>query len=142
MTRYSSLAIRISLVYLVVGFTLGALMLASKAYVFFPSIFLYLSLHVEYLTFGWFLHLIFGVAYWMFPRFTPKKTDYDKPRGFVWAAWASLGVLNLGLLLYTLGSFLAPAELLRTTGRAVETGAVILFLINLWPRIKPTSQPD
>jgi uncharacterized membrane protein YvlD (DUF360 family) len=142
MTRYSSWAIRISLVYLVLGFTLGALMLASKAYVFYPPIFLYLSLHVEYLMFGWFLHLIFGTAYWMFPRFTPSKTDYEKPRGFVWAAWSSLVVLNLGLVLYTLGSFLPWSETLRMVGRVVETGAVILFLINLWPRVKPMSEPS
>jgi uncharacterized membrane protein YvlD (DUF360 family) len=142
MTRYSSWAIRISLVYLVLGFTLGALLLASKVYVFYPPIYLYLSLHVEYLMFGWFLHLIFGTAYWMFPRFTPRKTDYEKSRGFVWAAWASLVVLNVGLVLYTLGSFLPWSETLRVAGRVVETGAVVLFLINLWPRVKPVSEPS
>lgn len=142
MTRYSRLAIGLSLAYLLVGFSLGALMLASKAYAFYPTIFVYLPLHIEYLMFGWFIHLIFGVAYWMFPRFTPSRSSMDKPRGFVRAAWVSLALLNAGLAIFTLGQFGAPTNTARFIGRIVELSAVGVFLVNLWPRVKPMSQPS
>lgn len=142
MTYYSKLAIRLSLVYLLVGFTIGALMLASKGYSFFPWVYNLLPLHMEYLMFGWFIHLIFGTAYWMFPRFTPSKTNMEKPRGFVRAAWVSLGLLNVGLFVFTLSYFLDETFTVRFIARTIELLAVVAFLINLWPRTKPMSQPD
>lgn len=142
MTYYSKITIRLSLLYLLVGFTIGALMLASKAYPFLPWIFNLLPLHMEYLMFGWFIHLIFGTAYWMFPRFTPSKTDMEKPRGFVRAAWISLIMLNIGLLIFTLSYFLNNTFTVRFVGRTIELIAVIAFLVNLWPRVKPMSKPE
>lgn len=141
MPRFSRIAVGLSLFYLLVGFTIGALMLASKAYAFYPTIFVYLPLHVEYLMFGWFLNLIFGVAYWMFPRFTPSRSSMDKPRGFVRAAWVSLLLLNLGLAIYTIGQFVGPTNTVRLVGRLVELAAIASFMVNLWPRVKPMSQP-
>lgn len=141
MTRFSRIAVGLSLFYLLVGFTIGALMLASKAYAFYPSILLYLPLHIEYMMFGWFINLIFGVAYWMFPRFTPSRSTMDKPRGFVRAAWVSLLLLNTGLVIYTCGEFFRATNTVRLVGRLVELAAIACFMVNLWPRVKPMSQP-
>lgn len=141
MPRFSRIAVGASLFYLLVGFTIGAVMLASKGYALYPRIFVYLPLHIEYLMFGWFLNLIFGVAYWMFPRFTPSRSTMDRPRGFVRAAWGSLVLLNLGLAIYTAAQFVGPTNPVRFAGRLVELAAVVSFMINLWPRVKPMSQP-
>lgn len=141
MTGYSRWAVRVSLGYLLVGFTIGALMLVDKGFNFFPNVIRLLPLHMEYLMFGWFIHLIFGVAYWMFPRFTPSKTDMDHPRGFVRAAWGALIVLNIGLLIFTASYFTTYTARLRLTGRLFELVAIICFMINLWPRVKPISKP-
>ena len=42
---------------------------------------------------GWVTQLIFGVAYWMFPKFSPTQ-----PRGYEALAWATYALLNLGLI--------------------------------------------
>lgn len=89
--------------------------------------------------FGWFINLIFGVAYWMFPRFTPSKSKMEKPRGFVRAAWSSLVVLNAGLVIFTLSAFIPYRPSLKLTGRLLELGGTLLFMVNLWPRVKPMS---
>jgi hypothetical protein len=117
-------------------------MLTSKAFAVFYKIFNLLPIHREYLMFGWFINLIFGVAYWMFPRFTPGKSDMDKPRGFVWAAWGALIVLNIGLVVFTVAEVVEATFLLRFIARSLEITAILLFAINLWPRTKPISEPD
>ena len=43
---------------------------------------------------GWVTQLIFGVAFWMFPRYSKEK-----PRGREGLAWAMYASLNAGLLL-------------------------------------------
>jgi cbb3-type cytochrome oxidase subunit 1 len=139
MTDYSCWAIRLSLIYLLIGFTIGAGMLISKAYGILPIFYSFLPVHKEFLLFGWFLNLIFGTAYWMFPRFTPKKSTMDYPRGFVWAAWSALIILNLGLAIFVLGGFVNATYRIRFVARLFEASGVILFLINLWPRVKPMS---
>lgn len=139
MTRFSKWAVRLSLIYLVIGFSIGALMLTNKGFSIYPRVVLLLPIHIEFLMFGWFIHLIFGVAYWMFPRFTPKETGL-KPRGFVRAAWASLGLLNLGLAVFLLGQFFTATLMIRFVGRTLEFLATLAFFVNIWPRVKPVKQ--
>ena len=140
MPRFSTWSIRLALAYLFVGFTLGALMLAHKGIYLLPGVMELLAVHQELLLIGWVIHLVMGVAYWMFPRFTPEKTGL-RPRGFVRAAWMALGMLNLGLVLFVLGETLFDAGWLVLVGRGMETLAVAAFLVNLWPRVKPVSKP-
>jgi len=139
MTDYSQWTIRVSLVYLLAGFTIGALMLADKGFPIYRNVVRLLPLHMEYLMFGWFIHLIFGTAYWMFPRFNPTKTTMDKQRGFVRAAWFSFVLLNLGLGVFTLSYFVHAVYETRLIARILELIAVLSFMFNLWPRVKPMS---
>ncbi len=136
MTAYSVWAIRLSLVHLLVGFSLGALMLIAKGPGWFAWSMRYLPVHMEVLLMGWFLNLIFGVAYWMFPRFTPAKTGLPT-RGYQRAAWLALVLLNAGIGLFVLGHTLHPSVGVRLAGRLLEAAAVLAFLVNLWPRVKP-----
>lgn len=141
MPRFSTWSIRLALVNLVLGLSLGALMLAHKGLFLVPGVMDLLAVHQELLLIGWVIQLVMGVAYWMFPRFTPGKTGL-RPRGFVRAAWTALVVLNLGLVAFVLGETLLPSRWLTLTGRGLETLAVASFLVNLWPRVKPVSKPD
>ncbi|MFB6347093.1 MAG: hypothetical protein ABEK50_15325 [bacterium] len=140
MTRFSKWAIRLSLGYMLIGFTIGGLMLANKGFLILPSVPLYLPVHIEYMMVGWFIHLIFGVAYWMFPRFTPKETGL-RPRGFVRAAWGSLLLLNIGLVIFTTGQLVTDKLWFRFLGRSFEVIGTLAFFVNLWPRIKPVKKP-
>ncbi len=67
MPKYAVWLIRISYVYLILGFTLGALLLINKATGFYPEIWLLLPAHIEIVLFGWIMQLVMGVAYWSFP---------------------------------------------------------------------------
>jgi heme/copper-type cytochrome/quinol oxidase subunit 1 len=87
---------------------------------------------VHLLVLGWVTQLIFGVAYWLFPRYS-KENPYGHARLAV-AAYASL---NAGLILRFLvevpgagaGVWPAVAALLQWAG-------VTLFAVYLWPRVK------
>lgn len=93
------------------------------------------ALHL--LTVGWITQLIFGVAHWMFPRFSRER-----PRGREALAWAAFGLLNLGLVLRAIGEpldatasgTLATALLLASA--VTQWAAGIIFTIHIWPRVK------
>lgn len=86
---------------------------------------------------GWVTQLIFGVVYWMFPKFS-----LEKPRGHEGLAWATYILLNLGLALRVIGEplqalypgagwgwFLAASAFL-------QWAAGLTFVINTWGRVK------
>ena len=91
--------IRSALLYLLAGFTLGALLLASKGLALPPELWRWLSVHLELLLVGWLVQLVMGVAYWIFPRFgmTPQA------RGREGLAWLALVLLNGGVWIACLG---------------------------------------
>jgi hypothetical protein len=70
MTRLSMWTVRTALLYLGVGFLLGALMLLQKGVPIDPSMLRLLPMHVEFVLLGWTLQLAMGVAFWILPRFS------------------------------------------------------------------------
>jgi hypothetical protein len=86
---------------------------------------------------GWITQMIFGVAYWMFPRFSR-----DRPRGNAALGWTTYVLLNLGLLLRLVGE---PLETLSPeaglgwllVGSATSQWlAGTLFVANTWARVR------
>ncbi|MDQ7028704.1 MAG: hypothetical protein Q9O62_02450 [Ardenticatenia bacterium] len=130
MPRLSRLFVRTALAHLVVGFTLGALMLINKGVPLHPLLWRLLPLHVEFLLIGWTVQFIFGVAFWILPRFGTSRG----PEGVVWLSYV---LLNAGVLLVAAGHLIAGPAWPVLIGRAVEGGAVVAFAFNMWPRIKP-----
>lgn len=93
--------------------------------------------YVHLLVVGWITQMIFGVAYWMFP-----KASKDTPRGSDRLAIASYACLNAGLLLRVFGE---PAHTLHPT--AALAWALVLsallqwvggmaFVVNTWARVR------
>src|ERR1051325_5740556 len=103
--------VRASLVYLVGGFSLGALMLALKATSRHGAMALALVPHVELLLVGWTMQLTMGVAFWILPRF-----EGGASRGAVGYAWLAFVLLNAGVLLVVGGS-VGGGETARLAGR-------------------------
>jgi cbb3-type cytochrome oxidase subunit 1 len=131
MPRLSCWFIRASLIYLAIGFTLGALMLANKGLEGYLAWSRILPIHIELLLMGWFVQLALGMAFWILPRLQNKA-----PRGNEAFSWLAFVLLNLGIaLVVTDAIFLAPV--LTLVGRLVELGGVLLFVIGSWERIKP-----
>ncbi len=97
MPRLSVWFVRASLIYLSIGFAIGALLLAEKGVPYFPAILSILPVHIEFLLIGWLVQLAMGVAFWILPRF-----GMESPRGNEQIIWASLMLLNAGLCLVAL----------------------------------------
>ena len=131
MPRLSVWFIRLALLYLLAGFTFGALLLAHKGVPFESLIWRWRPAHIELLLVGWMLQLAMGVAYWILPRFRQQ-------RGNTRAAWAAFWLLNAGVLL-VVASVLVPALAWPVAlGRLLQASAAVAFVANAWPRVKPT----
>lgn len=134
MPSLSVWCIRISLLYLGLGFTLGAVMLSSPAIRLAPLILKLRPLHAEVLLIGWLAQLAFGVAYWILPRLPGIRSRGSEP-----LAWFSLILLNVGILTVGLGqTFNAPATV-TIFGRLTEALAVCAFAMHAWPRARTYS---
>lgn len=86
--------------------------------------------YIHLLVVGWITGMIFGVAYWMFPKFSKEQ-----PRGVDGLAVATFALLHVGLLLRIV------AEPLQVEGLLVLSAvsqwlAGVGFIVNTWPRVK------
>lgn len=132
MPRLSVWMVRSALLHLLLGFTLGALLLAQRGVPLHPAIPRLRPAHAELLLAGWTIQLAMGVAFWILPRFRqgPERGD-ERP---AWAAWA---LLNLGVLGAAAGAALLDSALAVTLGRGAEALAAAAFARHAWPRVKP-----
>jgi hypothetical protein len=129
MPRLSAWFIRASLLYLLLGFFFGALLLAQKGIPFYAHVWYLFPLHIEFLLVGWLIQLALGVAFWVIPRFSRGSSH-----GSVGLVWISFALLNAGILIGILQYWLPDVVLI---GRTAELAAGILFVIGSWRRIKP-----
>lgn len=129
--------VKTSLIYLVVALVF-ALVLASNRVLNLPPLFQTLGpVYLHLFLVGWVTQLIFGVVYWMFPKYS-----MEKPRGNENLAWATLWLLNFGLVLRVVGE---PAQALSpssSSGWLLAASALLqwlagmLFIFNTWGRVK------
>jgi hypothetical protein len=143
MDRVSVVCVRVSLLWLLLGFGLGGLML-SDALVpghwrvwFAPT-------HGHILFVGWFLQFAVGVAYWLLPRkrLPALPLGYHERRALV-----AIGLLNGGLLLRVVAE---PAGRMGHGGRwadvalaassLMQLAAIALIVAQLWGRVTPRSK--
>lgn len=86
---------------------------------------------------GWVTQLIFGVVYWMFPKYSTTK-----PRGSELLAWITFWLLNIGLVLRAVGEPLQTLNPSELSGWMLAASAVLQwlagmgFIANTWPRVK------
>jgi hypothetical protein len=131
MPRASIWLIRAALVHLVIGFTLGALLLVNKASGLTAAIWRWLPVHLEVLLVGWFVQLVMGVAYWIFPRFGMSRAA----RGREGLAWLALALVNVGVWLAAIG-WIASVSDIMVVGRLAELGAAGVLAVNIWSRTR------
>ena len=131
MPRLSVWFVRSSLFHLLLGFTLGGILLANKGIPFAPWAWNLLPAHMEILLLGWMVQLAMGVAFWILPRFRSGP-----PRGNVNLVWSALVLLNAGITMVAIQPFLSLSWL-ALAGRLLETFSVLLFALASWQRVKP-----
>ncbi len=135
MPRLTRWMIKTSLVYLVLALLTGvALGLRSAlALDWLPAGLTPVYFHLYMV--GWVTMLIFGVVYWMFPKYS-----LEKPRGRERLGWWVYGLLNVGLALRVLGESLAQPG--NSLGWALVVSAALQwlagagFVLNTWQRVK------
>lgn len=129
--------IKTALVYFVASLLLGVLLAARDAFALSPALAALVPVYFHLLMVGWVTQLIFGVAFWMFPRYSKEK-----PRGREGLAWAMYASLNAGLLLRALAE---PMHALTTApfwagvlvfSALLKWSAGLMFVANMWKRIR------
>lgn len=133
MPRLSAYALRAALLYLLVGFTFGALILTQKGLQIWPWAWQLLNAHMEFLLVGWSVQLAMGVAYWILPRITGGS------RGNTRLAWAAFLLLNAGVLAAALAGTTRAATAWMPAGRALEVLAAAAFALHAWRRVRPSA---
>jgi hypothetical protein len=131
MPRLSVYFIRASLIYLLFGFTFGALLLANKGIMLSPAIWMLLPIHIEFDLIGWLVQLAMGVAFWILPRFSKGPI-----RGNKRLSWIAFVIINIGILLAA-SDGIFETKWLMLLGRILEALALVLFAVGNWKRIKP-----
>ena len=136
MPRLSRFFIRASLIYLFLGFTFGALILANKGILFAPLVWALLPAHIELMFLGWMTQLALGVAFWILPRLASST-----PRGDERWSWSAFVLVNLGILASVL-SPLAGISWIVLLARALQTLGFAAFALGNWQRIYPPKFPS
>lgn len=131
MPALSAYAIRAALLHLAAGLTIGLLLLANKGVAFAPGVWRLLPAHMETLLIGWSVQLGLAVAHWIIPRF--RGGDFGRRR----LAQLAFILLNSGVLLITLNTFLPLPAFTPLVGRFLEAAAMVSYAVYLWPRIRP-----
>jgi hypothetical protein len=135
MPLLSRLFIKVAFLYLVAGLVLGVIIAAAR-YGGGPWWALALGpVWIHILVVGWLTQLIFGVAFWLFPRYSRER-----PFGAEGLAWAALVLLNAGLVARTIAE---PAAGVQGGGSIVLVGSalaqalgVLAYTIYIWPRVR------
>lgn len=133
--------IKLGFAYLVIGLVMGAMMRLQPVMDWSPRIQLLRPVYLHFIFIGWVSQMIMGVGYWMFP-----KLNRETPRGSERIGWASLILLNIGLVLRGLGEpgiAIAGDEATRNAFAWMLALASLcllfggwFFIYNTWGRIK------
>lgn len=135
MDRITVTFIRASMVYLVVGTTMGVIL------VFWPQgLAIYRTVHAHLNVFGWLSMLVFGVAYHILPRFSGQPL-YSQPlaRAHLWLSNVGL----IGLILFWPMAGHRPgllANVLLSIFAVVSTLGMYAFVYNMWRTVKGLEQ--
>jgi uncharacterized protein involved in response to NO len=125
------LFIKTALVYLVLGVAAGAWMLLRQAGAPLPEIANLYTIHIHLLGLGFFMMMVCGVAFWMFPR-KSGETREEAARDPL--AWTSYYLITIGLAVRCL-ALLLPALLGNLVLGASAVLGVAVFAVAIWPRV-------
>lgn len=137
MPRWSRWMVRMAMLHLCLALMLGIAMSFKPLATRYPLLLGALPVYYHLLTVGWATQLIFGVAYWMFPRYTREQ-----PRGNERWMGAVFFMLNIGLLLRAVAEPVqAHSELplwswLLGSSALLQWLAGMSFIFAIWKRVK------
>ncbi len=128
--------IKTSFVYLALALISG-LLLAMQPTLGISALGVLFPIYIHLLVLGWLTQLVFGVVYWMFPKFS-----VDAPRGSERLGWWTYGLLNVGLILRAIAEPIQDIAPNSYSGWTLVVSALLLFLsgatfvLNSWQRVR------
>lgn len=132
MPREARWFIKTSLLYLALTLAAGLALTWSTTRGFAPNLY---PTYLHLFTLGWLTQLIFGVAFWLFPRYSRERLY-----GRRMLVWASYGCLNVGLLLRAATEPFAGQEDLDrwslVAAALLQWLGGLLFVVHIWSRVK------
>ena len=128
--------IKTSFIYLALALIAG-LLLAVQAIFNLAMLSGLFPVYIHLFVFGWLTQLIFGVVFWMFPKYSAET-----PRGSETLGWWTYALLNIGLLLRMFSEPIDSTQPNPLSGWTLVLSAIIqllaglLFVVNSWGRVK------
>jgi hypothetical protein len=131
--------VKTSFAFLVAGLFLGAYLIVSDFLVGASAPRLLITAHVHLLLVGFMVMLVMGVATWMFPRPAAGDTRYRPGVAEVvyWLVTLSTVSRALAEILTALGTL--GARPFIAAGGLGQTASAVLFVVNIWWRIRMPS---
>ena len=129
--------IKTALMYFVAALTVAVMLAAQVSLNLPPAIGNLMPVYFHLFLVGWIAQFIFGVVYWMFPKFSK-----DQPRGSESLAWAIYTLINVGLILRAASEPLNASQPGTAWGWLLALAAILqwlggmTFVINTWGRVK------
>ncbi|RME44850.1 MAG: hypothetical protein D6796_11270 [Caldilineae bacterium] len=131
------LFVKTAFIYFVVALLVGIALVARSLASLTPMISALGPTYLHLFLVGWVTQLIFGIVYWMFPKYSREH-----PHGSERAWKATYGLLNAGLVLRAVAEPLHAAGAGEGWGGWLGLSAVlqwlagVLFVLNTWGRVK------
>jgi hypothetical protein len=128
--------LKTALIYLVAALLAGTVLAARNVWLLPPIVAAFSPVYFHLLMVGWVTQLIFGVVFWMFPKYSKEQ-----PRGSEALGWATYFLLNGGLLLRVAGepmNALQPGTAwgwLLVVSAGLQWLAGLCFVLNSWGRV-------
>ena len=129
--------VKSSLLYFVAALVIAVLLALQAPLRLPPAMGSLMPVYFHLFMVGWIAQFIFGVIYWMFPRFSKEK-----PRGSEGLAWATYGLINVGLILRVIGEPVGALQPQAGLGWLLALSAILqwlggmVFVFNTWGRVK------
>ncbi len=133
MPYLSLITLRLSVLFMVGGATLGAMALTGKA---LPGVAHWVALfplHIVWMVIGGFVQFTLGTAFWILPKFADGPSFYGNVRAYQ----VSIATLNFGVILYTLQFSLHLPLFIGSVVRVLWVLAAASAAYHFFPRIKP-----
>lgn len=129
--------IKVALIYFVAALLVGMALVARPVWNLPSAIASLGPVYFHLFMVGWVTQLIFGVVYWMFPKYSKER-----PHGNEGLWLATLWLLNIGLLLRVIGEplhTLSPGNIWSWSlvlSSLLQWLAGLGFVLNTWGRVK------
>jgi cbb3-type cytochrome oxidase subunit 1 len=135
--------IKTSFAFLIAGVLLGTYVSIGQYLVGTYPPRLLITAHVHLLLVGFMLMIVMGVATWMFPR--PARDDlHYRPELAEGVYWLMTGATCVRALAEMFAAYVDSTVLRAAValGGLGQTGGVLLFVVNMWSRVRmPSTAP-